>query len=44
VDAEYVRLVDEDLRRAEAARRRAEVEEFARLLEEDRRKTEEAHR
>jgi hypothetical protein len=37
-------LLEEDLRKAEAARRRAEKEEFTRLLEEDMRKAQEAHR
>ena len=43
-DTEYLRLLEEDLRKAEAARRRAEKEEFERLLEEDMRKAQEAHR
>ena len=43
-DTEYLRLLEEDLRKAEAARRRAEKEEFERLLEEDRRKAQETHR
>ncbi|KAN0105164.1 hypothetical protein V8E52_011279 [Russula decolorans] len=43
-DAEHARLREEDLRKAEAARRQVEKEELARLLEEDRRKAWEAHR
>ena len=44
-NAEFARLLGEDLRKAQAAHRRAyEEEEFARLLEVDLRKAREAHR
>ena len=43
-EAERTRLLEEELRKAEAARRREEKEELERLLEEDKRKAWEAHR
>ena len=42
--ARYQRLLEQDLKKAQEARRRTEDAEYARLLEEDRRKAEAAHR
>jgi hypothetical protein len=43
-EAEYARLLEQDLKKAQEAHRRAEYAEYARLLEEDRRKAEAARR
>lgn len=43
-EQEYARLLEQDLKKAQAAHRRAEEAEYARLLEEDRKKAEAAHR
>lgn len=42
-EQEYARLLEQDLKKAQAAHRRAEEAEYARLLEEDRKKAEAAH-